>query len=162
MKEENISTLICIAEQLLNNQPLTAVSSDVEDLDTITPNHFLVGGANMSWPISLFRENNASYRKMFRQISEQLKALWKRWMSEYLPSHQLRAKWRTETGVDIKVGDLVWMVDEKDSYFNYPLARIQKLHEGDDKIARMATIKTAKGTYLRPFVKLITLDIDRI
>ena len=54
LKEENLSTVICIAEQLLNNRPLTAVSSDVEDLDTITPNHFLVGGANASWPISLF------------------------------------------------------------------------------------------------------------
>ena len=83
-------------------------------------------------------------------------------MSEYLPSFQRRAKWRTESGADIKVGDLVWMVDEKESYFNYPLARIQKLHEGDDKIARMATIKTAKGTYLWPLVELVSLDIDRI
>ena len=48
LKEENLSTVICIAEQLLNNRPLTAVSSDVEDLDTITPNRFLVGGANVS------------------------------------------------------------------------------------------------------------------
>ena len=48
LKEENLSTVICIAEQLLNNRPLTAVSSDVEDLNTITPNHFLVGGENVS------------------------------------------------------------------------------------------------------------------
>ena len=162
LKEENLSTVIWIAEQLLNNRPLTAVSSDVEDLYTITPNHFLVGGANVSCPFSLFSDNNASYRKMFRRISEQLKALWKRWMSEYLPSLERRAKKRTDSGADIKVGDLVWMVDEKESYCNYPLARIQKLHEGDDKITRTATIKTAKGTYIRPLVKLITLDIDRI
>ena len=97
-ERKNLSTVICIAEKLLNNRPLTAVSSDVEDLDTITPNHFLVGGANVSWPISLFNDNNASYRKIFRHISEQLKALWKRWMSEYLPSLQRRAKWRTESG----------------------------------------------------------------
>ena len=29
LKEENLSTVICIAEKLLNNQPLTAVGSDV-------------------------------------------------------------------------------------------------------------------------------------
>ena len=85
---------------------------------------------------------------MFRHISEQLKAVWKRWMSKYLPALQRRAKWRTESGENIKVGDLVWMIDEKESYFNYPLASNQKLHEGDDKTARMATIKTAKKTYL--------------
>ena len=78
LKEENLSTVICTAEQLLNNQPLTAVSSDVEDLNTLTPNHFLVGGENVSWPISPFSDNKASYRKMFLQIGEQLKALWKR------------------------------------------------------------------------------------
>ena len=83
-------------------------------------------------------------------------------MSKYLPSLQRRAKWRTDSGADIKVGDLVWMVDEKESYFNYLLARIQKLHEGEDKMARIATIKPAKGTYIRPLVKLITLDIDHI
>ena len=58
----------------------------------------------------------------------------------YLPSLQRGAKWRTKSGADVKVGDLVWKVDEKESYFNYPLARIQKLHEGDGKTARMATI----------------------
>ena len=60
------------------------------------------------------------------------------------------------------MGDLVWMVDEKENYFNYPLARIQKIHEGDGKIARTATIKTANGTYLRPLVKFVSLDIARI
>ena len=92
LKEENISTVICIAEQVFNNRPLTAVCSDVEDLDTITPNQFLVGGANVSWPISLFSDNKTSYRKMFCRISEQLTALWKRSISEYLPSLQRRAK----------------------------------------------------------------------
>ena len=63
LKEENLSTVFCIAEQLLNNRPLKEVSSDVEDFDMITPNHFLVGGANVSLPISLFSDINASYRK---------------------------------------------------------------------------------------------------
>ena len=31
LKEENLSTVTCTAEQLLNNEPLTTVSSDVED-----------------------------------------------------------------------------------------------------------------------------------
>ena len=53
------------------------------------------------------------------------------------------------------------MVDEKESYFNYILARIQKLHEGHDKTARIATIKYVRGAYLRPLVKLISLDLDR-
>ena len=100
----------------------------------------------MSWPISLLSDNKVSYQKMFRHIREQLKALWKRWISEYLPSLHRRAKWGTESGADIKVGDLVWMVDEKESCLSYILARIQKLHGGDDNIARMATIKAAIGT----------------
>ena len=48
----------------------------------------------------------------------------------------------------------MWMVDEKESYLSYTLARIRKLHEGDDNIAGMATIKAAIGTYLQPVVKI--------
>ena len=111
LKEQNLSTVICIVEQLLSNRPLIAVSSDVEELDTITPSHFIVGGANVSWPISLFNDNNASYQKKFRHINDSLKALWKRWMREYLASLQRRAKWRTESGADINVVVLVWMAN---------------------------------------------------
>ena len=41
--EDVLSTTKCLVEQKLNARPLTPVSSDVNDLESITPNHFLLG-----------------------------------------------------------------------------------------------------------------------
>ena len=40
--ENVLSTTMCIVEQTLNARPLTPVSSDVNDLEALTPNHFLL------------------------------------------------------------------------------------------------------------------------
>ena len=37
--EDALSTTICFLEQTLNARPLTSVSSDVNDLEALTPNH---------------------------------------------------------------------------------------------------------------------------
>ena len=41
LTEETLLTNLCLVEQLLNAQSLTAVFSDVNDLEVLTPNHFL-------------------------------------------------------------------------------------------------------------------------
>ena len=43
MKEEQLITIICSVEQLLNNRPLTASSSDAADLEALTPYFFILG-----------------------------------------------------------------------------------------------------------------------
>lgn len=41
------------AEFLMNSRPLTYVSSDCNDLEAITPNHFLLGRANLNIPLDV-------------------------------------------------------------------------------------------------------------
>ena len=48
--EDVFSTTMCIVEQTLNARPLTPVSSDVNDLEALTPNHFLLGNRNVCLP----------------------------------------------------------------------------------------------------------------
>ena len=48
--EDVLSTTMCIVEQTLNARPLTPVSSDVNDLEALTPNHFLLGNRNVCLP----------------------------------------------------------------------------------------------------------------
>ena len=43
LKEEHLTTVVCTVEELLNNRPLRVASSDVEDLEALTPNQFLLG-----------------------------------------------------------------------------------------------------------------------
>ena len=48
--EDVLSTTMCLVEQMLNTRPLTPVSSDVNDLESTTPNHFLLGNKNVCLP----------------------------------------------------------------------------------------------------------------
>ena len=41
--EDVLATTMCLVEQILNGRPLTPVSSDVSDLNALTPNDFLIG-----------------------------------------------------------------------------------------------------------------------
>ena len=41
--EDVSSTTMCVVEQKLNARPLTPVSSDVNDFELLTPNHFWLG-----------------------------------------------------------------------------------------------------------------------
>ena len=48
------------------------------------------------------------------------------------------------------------------SPLTWPLARILRIIPGNDGVVRAAHIKTAKGEYDRPIVKLRKLPIDQI
>ena len=161
LTEDRLRTVLCVVEQIVNNRPLTDVSGDVTDLQPLTPNHFLMGQISVNWPSSLFSGTEASYRKLFRDQSSILIAVWNRWMSEYLPSLQQRTKWAREEINEPKKGDLVWIVDKTTHPFNYPLGRIEELHLSDDQIARSATVRTVKGFFKRPIIKLIPVNSDR-
>ena len=47
ISEDVLSTTMCLVEQTLNARPFTPVSSDINDLDSITPNPFLLGNKNV-------------------------------------------------------------------------------------------------------------------
>ena len=161
MTEDKLRTVLCIAEQLVNNRPLTDVSGDVADFQPSTRNHFLIGQISVNWPNALFSDTPASYRKLFRDQHSILVSFWNRWMNEYLPSLQQRTKWANEELSEPRVGDLVWIIDRNVHPFNYPLGRIEEVYKGDDKVTRSALVKTGTGSYKRPVIKLIQVNIDR-
>ena len=43
LTDEVLQTTFAEVEWLMNSRPLTEVSSDVDDLNALTPNHFIIG-----------------------------------------------------------------------------------------------------------------------
>ena len=56
-----------------------------------------------------------------------------------------------------KVGDFVLLKDQDVFHQSWPLAVITEVHPGLDGQVRTVTLRTSKGTYKRPVVKLVLL-----
>ena len=92
---------------------------------------------------------------------ERLKAdLWRCWCSTYLASLGARSKWR-KPGHDLQPGDLVLIKDEALRNRDWPLARVEKIHPGEDGIVRAATLRCRDCLYNRPACRLVPLLFDR-
>ena len=152
--EETLLTTLCLVEQLLNARPLTAVSSDVNDLEALTPNHFLLGRSTVYLPVGLVQTNDHSHRRVFCQAQCYTELIWRRWLNEYVHQFQTRSKWFSDSTVPIKTDSLVWLVDSSSPKGQHPLGRVVKLNIADDGIARSATIKTSNGLFTRPLLSL--------
>ena len=53
LTEETLSTTMCLVEQVWNARLLTSASSDPDDFDALTPNHFLLGRASVALPLDV-------------------------------------------------------------------------------------------------------------
>ena len=98
---DDLFTLVVEIENLLNSRPLYPMSSDPNDLDVLTPNHFLLGstGYSMELPIKC--------TKHYSHIMKMKRDFWVRWSLDYLHNLQQRGKWTTVSVNKIALGDLV-------------------------------------------------------
>ena len=152
MTDEIPTTDFCLAEQSLNACPLVPASADATDMDALTPNHFQFGTAGSSLP----SHSNCDFdhRKRYTRAQAYSDAISSRWLKEYVPNLNRRAMWSTRSDRQLKVGDLVWIVEPTSPRCYYPLARVAKLNFGIYAVARSAEVETTSGNLDSPVVKL--------
>ena len=80
--------------------------------------------------------------------------IWTRWTKENLPEWNVRKKWNKDDVRQLKVNDLVWVVDENVKRSNYQMARLLEVQAGSDGRVRSATVVTKNVKLKRPLVKL--------
>ena len=155
LTDEVSNTTFCL-EHALNARPLTPVSADPSNLGAITPNHFLLGNQATRIP-SIVGVDEFDHGKLYARAQSYANAIWARWIKEYVPALNCRSKWQTPAEQHLKVGDLVWIVEESNPRGYYPTARIEELRSGSDSVACSAVVRTSSGLLVRPFVKLVPI-----
>ena len=145
----------------MNARPLTSVSSDANDLEALTPNHFLLGNKNICLPYLPCAEEFVDHRQLLRQTQAHANLIWDRFRKEYLPTLNNRKKWRSTTNENLKEGDLVWLIEDSDKRGYYKLGRIVETMEGSDGVIRSTKVRTNAGVYKRPVVKLAPCTAKR-
>nr|XP_018912633.1 PREDICTED: uncharacterized protein LOC109040947 [Bemisia tabaci] len=158
---EEMSTLLYKIEAILNSRPLCSLSSDVEDIEVITPAHFLVGGPLLSLPEYDWSREPRNHLSRWQLLQAMSQDYWAKWSLEYLHELQLRQKWQQGTN-PIAENDVVLLKENNTLPLHWPLARVTKVHPGTDQITRVVTVQRADGhTFQRPVVKVCRLPLDQ-
>lgn len=158
LTSEEMVTLLTQIEATLNSRPLCPLSNDSDDLEALTPSHFLTLEPSTSLPDPNLENVPLSKLQRWRLITDIHRHFWTRWKNEYLSTLQCRSKWHT-TQDNLKPGALV-LIREASHPLQWTIGRIRTLHPGSDGIVRVASVDTTSGRLTRPAVKLCPLPIS--
>ena len=161
MTDYQLHTLLTEVERILNSRPLTHISEDVNDYEALTPNHILLG-LHRQWSfLSDISDDDLISRRKYRHVQALSMQFWNRWRREYLPKLTVRNRWRQHTP-NIRVGQLVLLMDEETHKKQWKLARVADVFPGRDGVVRTIEVKTKDGLYTRPATKVCVLEDDEV
>lgn len=157
---EQFITLLTQIEACMNSRPLCPLLEDTDDLDCLTPGHFLIGGPLLSLPHEVQEDfNSADLRNRWKLVELMNLHFWKRWSQEYIHQMQVRSKWH-QPRKNLEEGDVVLLKEDNLPPAKWCMGRITQVHPGADGNVRVATVKTQRGEIKRPITKMALLPIQ--
>ena len=163
LTHEVLSTLMAEVTAIVNNRPLTAISSDPSAPELLTPSTLLTQKTLPLKPTPGNFVPQELYAKQWRQVQFLANRFWSRWKKEFLPTLQSRRKWET-VQPNLKEGDLVLLRCKESPRNEWPLARISKAISSADGKVRKVEVTTAKNgskqSYTRPVTEVILLKTE--
>ncbi|XP_067209942.1 uncharacterized protein [Linepithema humile] len=156
---EECYTLLTEIEAIMNSRPLTALSSDPNDLSVLTPSHFLIGDSlvqPVQHNLTETPDNRLTRWQHFKKIRQNF---WRRWHSEYLHELQEKKKW-TVSGKNIALGTIVMLKEDNLPPLQWAIGRVIELHPGPDGITRVVSVRTQGGVFKRAVRNLCPIPMD--
>jgi hypothetical protein len=157
LNEEEFRTCVSKITFMLNQRPIQK-TGDENDLQTITPNHFLNMPDEATFPPELPTGRTELQERLRYQIEVQ-KHFWQRFQKEIVPLLSPRSKW-FQREENLKVGDHVLEIDETSPRGQWKMARISAIYPSKDSFVRHVDITDSKNrTYTRPICRLIPIRL---
>ena len=159
-----ITTIIAI-ESVINRRPLTSISSDPRDSIPLSVDLIMNPALLNEPPAGVIIDNvktEADKTKFrWKQSLSRLNTFTKLFLAEYLSILANRPKWRT-TEIDLKIDDLVIIVDETKKRRTWETGRVTKT-EGTGSHVRRVSIRRPGGEVIRrdrSGVVLLELELE--
>ena len=153
---EELTTVLAQIEACMNSRPLTPLPDAEDNIEVLTPGHFLIGKPLEALPDQSDVDTPISTLRRWHLCQAIVQHFWKRWTNEYVSTLQTLNKWKVPMN-NLQVGDIVCLKDETLAPTKWPLARIKEIFPGADGKVRVASVRTAKGCYKRPVTKIVQL-----
>ena len=167
VNEDTLKTVIREIELVINDRPLTHVSSDIRDPEPLTPSHLLCGRrlavtldeSNAGEDRAAVNINAGEANRSFARKMTILDHFKQRWMSEYLTGLREFHRAHGRNNQTVNVGDVVQIQDDNPRV-RWKLGVIQRLITGNDGLVRAVELRTAGGLITnRPIAKLYPLEL---
>lgn len=123
---------------------MIALSADPNDLQLLTPGHFLIGQALVDLPEKDLTDIPKNRLRGWELLRELHQTFLKQWSNEYLTTLQARIKW-TRQQLNIEVANLVLINFPNLPPTQWKLGRVDKIYPGEDTIVRIVTVRTTDG-----------------
>ena len=147
LRDDELSSAFVFVEGIMNDRPLDFMSTDASDLEPITPAHFLSGPRVQE---AAFREleSGTKYSRRLRALNRVREQFWLRFIREIKPGMGLRTKWRKALP-QMKQGDVVVVLTEKNEYGRWPLGLIISITHGADGLVRVVKVRMQGKEFVR-------------
>ncbi len=157
LTSDELHTLLCEVEAILNSRPITPVSNDPFDPEPLTPNHILTLRTSVNVPPpGVFQRDDMYMKRRWRRVQYLANLFWTRWKREYLLGLQNRPKWN-ESRRNLQIGDVVLIRDDSLPRNAWMLGLVQEAEADNKGLVRAVHLKTRNGNLRRPVNKLVLL-----
>lgn len=158
---EELYTFLTQIEAVLNSRPLCPLSNDPDDMDPLTPAHFLIGRKLTSPADPNLLDVSDNRLTKYQHIQKLKQHFWSRWSREYVSQLQVRSKWTQGQPISLIPGALVILREDNVPPFKWQMARIADVHPGQDGVVRVVSVKLPNGVVTkRAVVKICVLPIS--
>ncbi|XP_055633586.1 uncharacterized protein LOC129773936 [Toxorhynchites rutilus septentrionalis] len=159
LSQDEFVTLLSRIEACLNSRPLTPLTADPNDLEVLTPGHFLVHRPLTSFPEPNLCEVPRNRLDRWQENQDLLRRVWKRWSTDYLSGLHPRTKW-TQARDNIAVGTMVLLKEENLPPLKGRYGRITNIFRVEDNNIQVVSVKTAEGEFRRAISKVCVLPLN--
>lgn len=157
---EEMATTLCQIEACLNSRPLCPIdSSDKDDLNVLTPGHFLIGEAPIVIPEPNLQDVTWNRLSRWQHTQKLLQDFWHKWKTEYLSRLQQRPKW-LNSKQEFQIGDVVLIKEDTLPPGKWALGRITEKHPGADDLCRVYSLRSHGKIIKRSVNRLCELPIN--
>lgn len=158
-RDEVLITLLAEVENIVNSRPLSHVSVEPGTVESLTPNHFLLGSSSNLPVIGEFNDSDLFLRKQWRKAQRLADLFWRRWVKEVLPQLIPRKKWNEEQK-PLQVGDLVLVVDPDSARNVWPRFVVERVIVSADGRVRQVDVRTRTGVWRRSAARVAPILMD--
>lgn len=158
---EEFYTVLVQVEAILNSRPLCPLSNVPEELEVLTPGHFLIGTSLLALPEESVLDVPLNRTSRYQLLAQLQQSFWKRWSREYVAQMQHRTKWKAAVpNNEVKIGRLALIRDDNSPPLKWHLGRICDIHPGSDGLVRVVSLKTTGGIVQRSLPKICVLPVN--